>query len=138
MLVRNTSKLILQVELELYFDDGTTKREIVGEGDIIRLIFRRNYKKVDNVGVVRGITTTVNQKRMSVYGKDKINTCLIMDFSEDFESKHLLVPVDDILDFEMVTKVGDIPRVIGKPCFDVTEVSSVDYAGVGIARILDE
>ena len=106
MLLKNESQLILQLKVDLVFDDNTKKDGIICVGDVVKLAYRRDAKRVEGIGTVRQITTSFNSSNAF---KFFINPTILVDFSSNYSSNKVRIPVDDILDFEILSTGKYIP-----------------------------
>ncbi len=134
MLIKNTSKIIIEVQIELLFDDGSKKKDIIKVGDKVKLVYRKNFKKIENIGIIRAVTTRLDrcqdQKNGTACRQSFVCPYLEVDFSEDFESYKDRIPVDDILDFEIIERAD--PEGI-----DPTNFSIAGYGALGFAGVFD-
>ena len=126
MLLNNLSKLILQIELNLVFDDNTKKTGIVKVGDTVKITYRRDYEKHEGIGVIRQITTALNSKNSKNLF---INPTILVDFSKNYESQKVRIPVEDILDFEILTKDKY------KPPFEEIIIHNLASANIKIEKV---
>lgn len=128
MLIRNISKVIVEVQIELLFDDNSVKKDIIRVGDEIKVVYRKNFKKIENIGVVKSITTRmdnrVNSMNQEICKSSFIHPYLEIDFSEDFKSSNDRISVDDILDFEVIQRssVNSENFSVGYGAIDYAEV----------------
>ena len=106
MLLKNESQLILQLKMNLVFDDNTKKDGIICVGDVVKLAYRRDAKRVEGIGTIRQITTSFNSSNAF---KFFINPTILVDFSTNYSSNKVRIPVDDILDFEILSTGKYIP-----------------------------
>ena len=97
MLLTNNSKLHFYVEVNLTFDDDSSKNTVVNVGDTIHLVFRHNGIKLDRQGTVKSIYPS-RIVESQLYGAKKLSAVLELDCSSDYKSTMYRVDISDILD----------------------------------------
>ena len=97
MLLENKSKLCFSAELNLVFDDETTKTLSVNVGDIIRIAFKHNGVRLDEQGKVTNIYPS-RIVESQLYGSKKLSAVLELDCSSEFKSYRYKIDICDILD----------------------------------------
>lgn len=105
MLIRNNSTTERIVHMNLEYDDGTVKKGSIKKGDTICLSFRRDGEVILDWGMVTDIIESYHYK---LNRERKESTCLVFDTSHKFSSRHFVIPLCDIIDFEFA-----IPLTIG-------------------------
>ena len=119
MLLRNESRLVLSVKVNLFFDDDTERHLTIAEKDIVRIIYNKNGMRDVIEGKVKRIETDHGDKHPCNYrtpefhegwrpphGKrDKI--FIIVDGSNVYSGKVARIDVDSIIDAEMIEKFDE-------------------------------
>lgn len=107
MLIANKSKIAIEIDLNLIFDDDTAKSFRIKEGDIIAITYRYHFKKLQKVGMVRKIEYIAAPKNSDM----EPSAVLIMDFSRKHNSIQGKIRLDDILNVEQVSIPEDKPEI---------------------------
>ena len=89
--------VVSSVKINLTFDDGKTKTVVVGEGDLVDVIYNRNGLRQRIYGRVI---------RVSVAGTDPNGWWITVDGSDDFEATQARFTVMNIIDIDMIKKYG--------------------------------
>ena len=97
MLLRNKSRVIKSLELNLEFDNNITKKQIVNIGDIITLYFRYDRDVIYDIGRISDIRYSTNY---GLYKKNE-SAVIVFDIAEEFNSKQYIIPVSNIIDFKV-------------------------------------
>lgn len=108
MLLENRSKMKFFVELDLKFDDESTKYLVVNVGDTIHISFRRNGVKLTRQGRVKAIYPS-RIVESQLYGSKKLSAIIELDCSVDYKSISYKVDIDDILDILPVEEEEETP-----------------------------
>ena len=106
MLLENKSKLHFFAELDLKFEDDSTKKLTVNIGDTINISFKCNGVKITKQGVV----TNIYPSRIiesQLYGSKKLSAVLELDCSSQFKSFCYKVDINDILDILPIVENPD-------------------------------
>lgn len=104
MLLENKSKLHFFAELDLKFEDDSTKKLTVNIGDTINISFKCNGIKIKKQGVV----TNIYPSRIiesQLYGSKKLSAVLELDCSSQFKAFSYKVDINDILDIHPVEEI---------------------------------
>lgn len=107
MLIENRSKVIVEIDLNLIFDDSTIKSFRLKEGDIIAITYRQDFKKLQKVGMVKNIAYVAPPKNSGI----EPSALLTMDFSGKHSSNIQKIMLDDILNVEQVSIPDDEPEI---------------------------
>lgn len=105
MLLENKSKLHFFAELDLKFEDDSTKKLTVNIGDTINIAFKCNGVRLTKQGVV----TNIYPSRIiesQLYGSKKLSAVLELDCSSDYKAFTYKIDINDILD---ILPVEEIP-----------------------------
>lgn len=97
MLLQNNSKLHFFAELDLKFEDDSTKKLTVNIGDTINIAFKHNGVRVIKQGVVKNIYPS-RIVESQLYGSKKLSAVLELDCSSEYKSFCYKVDINDILD----------------------------------------
>ena len=95
MLLKNTCRCITSIQVDLTFDDGRTKSEVISLNDFIDVEYNKN-------GCRREIEGRVI--KISAEGTDPKKWYIIVDGSEDFETTQARFSPANILDIDMIRK----------------------------------
>ena len=112
-MVKNTEKQVIVAEIITRFSDGTSSTKSLKPGDIVEnLRYVKNEEVVSISGRVSQITTScakvtkVNTKKVEDYfSKDVQIKNIIIDASEQYQSKLITVPAKEIVEDEGLTDV---------------------------------
>ena len=107
MLIANKSKVIVEIDLNLIFDDNSIKSFRLKEGDIIAITYRQEFKKIQKVGRVTKITYVAPPKNSDI----EPSAILTMDFSGKHSSNIRKIALEDILNVEEVYIPDDAPEI---------------------------
>ena len=107
MLVANKSKVIVEIDLNLVFDDDTIKSFIVQEGDILAIVFRQNFKNLQKVGRIVKIEYVAPPKNSGV----EPSALITFDCSGKHSANIQKILLDDILNVEQVDISEDEPEI---------------------------
>lgn len=97
MLIDTKYKTNIQVSLSLFFDDDSVKKGTLEVGDIIELTYRRDHKKRKDTGKIINIYIFANG-----LPSNRETVVLELDFSDEYESRKVRVPIQDIIDFNII------------------------------------
>lgn len=100
MLIKTDYEIITQLKIHLAFDDDTVKEDILKKGDIVHIVFKRKFKRIEKTGRIVRITPVLNSELKGFYSMNKV--VLEMDFAEDYKSYRLKIPVEDIIDYKII------------------------------------
>ena len=121
MLIKTVLKTNISVSLELYFDDDTVKKGTISKGDIVELSYRKDCRVVKDKGKIFDIFIYATNPT-----KKENRVILGIDFSDDYRSCRRKVPVEDIVDFDILyyangepgsTITSSIEHQASKPVF---------------------
>lgn len=107
MLVANKSKVIVEIDLNLIFDDSTIKSFRLQEGDIIAITYRQDFKKIQKVGMIKNIAYVAPPKNSGV----EPSALLTMDFSGTHSSNIQKIMLEDILNVEQIDMTEEEPGI---------------------------
>lgn len=96
MLIRNSSRVIKTIYLDLKYDDGTKREGEVRIGTKLYLSFRRNCRLNIAYGVVTDIITHTHY---NLHNHETHEDCIVFDMSRPYESNVCTIPLSDIIDF---------------------------------------
>lgn len=99
MLLENNTKVLFAVDVRLTFDNSTTKRTVVEEGDYLLMKFMYNGNKLKRACRVVSIDPVILETQPVSY-----TASLLVDCSTKFGGERLKVASKDILDIRMVDK----------------------------------
>lgn len=105
MLMNIDCSAVTSIKVKLTFDDGTTKERVVALGDIIQVEFNGNGKRRRAEGKVIAVNAN---------GTDPKGWYIIVDSSDDFDSKKARFAPTNILDVEILRK-ADTTETIRTP-----------------------
>ena len=105
MLMNINCSTVISLQVDLKFDDNTTKNVIVSKGDLIEVEFNQN-------GLRRHIEGKV--LKISCVGTDPKGWYLIVDSSDDFNSEQAKFSPMNILDIDIIRQ-ADAVRYIETP-----------------------
>jgi hypothetical protein len=139
MLVSNTTSVLFGVDVNLKFDDGSTKECIVEEGDYLLLYFNYNGNKLRRACRVVDI-------KVAMYNTSPVSysSTLTLDCSSTYGAERLKVSAADILNIRLVTKeyceslaphYNITDTMINQPNMELTEDTVFKTAGVGVAAV---
>lgn len=97
MLLENKSKLHFFAELDLKFEDDSTKKLTVNIGDVINIAFKHNGVRITKQGIVKNIYPS-RIVESQLFGSKKLSAVLELDCSSDYKAFCYKVDVNDILD----------------------------------------
>lgn len=97
MLIDTKYKTNIQVSLSLFFDDDSVKKGTLEVGDIVELTYRRDHKKRKDTGKISNIYIFANG-----LPSNRETVVLDLDFSDEYESRKVRVPIQDIIDFNII------------------------------------
>lgn len=100
MLLRSDSQLMFSLYIHLFFDDGKEKDATFNKGDYCLLKIRRNNSKYNIAGQIIGIDPIM----INCHPNPEFTAHLIVDCARRFKSARLRVPVEDVLDFRIVSR----------------------------------
>lgn len=107
MLLENRSRVIVEIDLNLIFDDSTIKSFRLKEGDIIAITYRQNFKKMQKVGMIKNIAYIAPPQKSNL----EPSAVLTMDFSGKHSSNIRKIALEDILNVEEVYIPDDAPEI---------------------------
>ena len=110
MLINTTYKTNIQVTLSLEFDDDTTKKGTLEVGDIVKVTYRKDYRKCQDTGKIVNIYIFANG-----LPTNRETVVFEFDFSDDYDSKKRKIPVHDIIDFTVI-RYADGSKPDKPPC----------------------
>lgn len=113
MLLENNTQVLFAVDVILVFDNSTTKRVVVEEGDLLLMKFMYNGNKLKRACRVVSIDPVILETQPVSYAAS-----LTVDCSTKFGAERLKVASKDILDIRMVDK--DFMESL-KPDFIITD-----------------
>lgn len=99
MLLENNTQVLFAVDIRLTFDNSTTKRTIVEEGDYLLMKFMYNGNKLKRACRVVMINPVILETQPVSYAAS-----LTVDCSTKFGAERLKVASKDILDIRLVDK----------------------------------
>ena len=99
MLLENNTTVLFAVDVRLTFDNSTTKRVVVEEGDYLLMKFMYNGNKLKRACRVVAINPVILETQPVSYAAS-----LMVDCSTKFGAERLKVASKDILDIRMVDK----------------------------------
>lgn len=99
MLLQNNSQLLFSVDIRLLFDDGSTKSGVFNVNDYLLLKFNYNGNKLLKACKLLDIRPVVMNTQPESYSSK-----LVIDCSDKFAAKRLIIPTKDILNFRIVNK----------------------------------
>ena len=103
MLMNIKCSAVSSIAVQLAFDDGTSKKELIAIDDLIHVEFNKNGRRCCFQGVVIKIDTT---------GLDPKGWYIIVDGSGDFESSQTRICPMNILDIEMIRKANTAKSIL--------------------------
>lgn len=117
MLMNNKCSAVTSIKVELTFDDGSQKERVIGVGDLIYVEYNANGLRNRTEGRVLNV---------SAVGTDPKSWYIIVDGSDDFDSKKVRFSPASILDCEIIRK-ADTLNIVQTP---------IGYEGVPFIRIV--
>lgn len=108
MLMDIKCSMVPSIRVQLKFDDGRTKDQTLGVGDLIDLLYNSNGLRKHIVGKIIQINTN---------GSDPKGWSIIVDGSDDFDSEVARLSPMSILDVDIIRKNGST-RVVSTPIDD--------------------
>lgn len=97
MLLENNTKVLFALDVILSFDDSTTKRTIIEEGDYILAKFMYNGNKLKRAARIVSIDPIILSTEPVSYA-----ATLMLDCSTKFGAERIKVASKDILDMRLV------------------------------------
>ena len=114
MLMNIKCSMIPSVRIELSFDDGSSKDNLLSVGDLVDVLYNGNGLRKHIVGVVKAINTP---------GTDPKGWSILIDGSDDFDSDIARFAPTSILDLDIIRKNGT-QKVVNTP-IDDTGISAI-------------
>jgi len=108
MLMSINCSMVPSIEIDLAFDDGRKKNNLVSIGDLIDLLYNSNGLRKHIVGKVVQINTP---------GTDPAGWSMIVDGSDDFASEIARLSPMSVLDLDIIRKNGS-ERFVSTPVDD--------------------
>ena len=108
MLMDIRCSMIPSIKIELVFDNGHVKIQVLGVGDLIDLFYNSNGLRKHIIGKIIQISTP---------GIDPKGWSIIVDGSDDFDSEVARLSPMSILDVDVIRKAGTV-RCVTTPIDD--------------------
>lgn len=111
MLLRNESKLLYSVSIDLIFDDDTELHRVLHEGDVFQITYRHNSNKITNVGKLVQIKPVIKKElinksqQCNCHFNSNPTAILVMDFSIEKVANLQEIAITDII------KIADRPSI---------------------------
>lgn len=116
MLMDIKCSMVPSIKVDLTFDDGCRKNQVLGIGDLIDLLYNHSGLRKHIVGKIIQINTP---------GIDPKGWSIIVDGSDDFDSDMARLSPMSILDVDVIRKEGSVKYV----------ATPIDETGVNGIRI---
>lgn len=110
MLIKRVPRIITQLELQLFFDDNTEKKDVISVDDIIDITFRRKNKKERKTGIVKDIRPiyAFPNRRIGDKSGEYASAILEIDFSEEYKSGIYRISTFDIIDYNILRPTDEV------------------------------
>ena len=109
MLLRNKSRIIYKILIDLVFDDESTKCFTVGIDDVVKINYRRNGELRKGIGkIIDIIPINIGGRRINedcyCHENYNDNAKLLIDFGDLYKSDKKYIKLDDIIDITIITE----------------------------------
>lgn len=145
MLIQNNTQIQFSLDVNLEFDNGSTKHVVVKEGDYLLIYFRYNGMKLRRACYVNAIRPIVLDTQPESYAAE-----FICDCSSKWSAERLRIACKDILNLRKVDKdyiesmapdyeiTDDLLNQDALPPLpeEIYQTSAIGEAGIGYAELL--